>query len=320
MFNLKFVLSLFVVAFLFLVGCSDPENINGPFQNVGSDLSSLSKNTNPIEGDTPPVEGLVVEGVSVPGISLGFTRAQVENTYGEPQWCQSSGNPGNQAYCSFPVNGGGQVNVHYRGADGGVANGTPDDVAFKIEWTEAVSGWITTAGINTTIAKENPGNVINAYPTAQVVYNQFGNIYSVIDYQLGIEILWIPDFYTGQTHIQMAIFYSLPDPPSNETHTRVAPINLTTKKIRGKRQVEGFVKIVDDENQSVQGANVIAHWIFPDGTNQVVEAITSSSGNAHFEITDVPRGIYSLSIQDVVYEGYTFDSENSILSKSIDVR
>ena len=320
MFNLKFVLSLFVVAFLFLVGCSDPENINGPLQNVGSDLSSLSKNTNPFEEDIPPVEGIVVEGVSVPGISLGFTRAQVENSYGEPQWCQSSGNPGNQAYCSFPVNGGGQVNVHYRGADGGIANGTYDDVAFKIEWTEAVSGWVTTAGVNTTIAKENPGDVIDAYPNAQVVYNQFGNIYSVIDYPLGIEILWIPDFYTGQTHIQMAIFYSLPDPPSNESHTRVASINLTTKKIRGKRQVEGFVKIVDDENQSVQSANVIAHWTFPDGSTQVVEDITSSSGNAHFEITDVPRGRYSLNIQDVVYEGYTFDRLNSILSRSIDVR
>ena len=95
---------------------------------------------------------------------------------------------------------------------------------------------------------------------------------------------------------------------------------ISSKKIRGKRQVEGFVKIMDDENQSVQGANVIAHWIFPDGSTQVVEDITSSSGNAHFEIIDVPRGIYSLNIQDVMYEGYTFDSENSILSKSIDVR
>ena len=320
MYNFKLVPGLFIAGFLILVGCSEPEHVISPLQNTSGDLSSLQKNPNILESDIPPEEGIVVEGVSVPGISLGLTRAQVENTYGEPQWCQSNGNPGNQAYCSFPVDGGGQVNVHYRGADGGIANGTPDDIAFKVGWTEEVSGWTTTAGINTTIAEENPGEVITAYPNSQVVYNQFGNIYSVIDYPQGIEVLWIPDFYTGQTHIQMAIFYPLPDPPTNENYIRITSINLTTQKIRGKRQVEGFVKVVDSENNSVQGANVIAHWTLPDGSTQVVEDITSSSGNAHFEIIDVPRGRYSLNIQDVVIEDYTFDSENSILSKSIYVR
>ena len=320
MYNFKKMLGLFVVPFLFLVGCSDYEHINSPLHNTSSDLATLSKNSNSLQGDTPPLEGIVVEGVSVPGVALGSTREQVEIAYGEPQWCQSSGNPGNQAYCSFPVDGGGQVNVHYRSADGGIANGTADDVAFKIEWTEAVSGWSTTAGINTTLAKEIPGDVISAYPNAQVVYNQFGNIYSVIDYPLGIEVLWIPDFYTGQTHIQMAIFYSLPDPPAIESYTRVASINLISKKIRGKRQVEGFVKVVDVENFSVQGANVIINWSFPDGSIQMDEAVTSSSGNAHFEINDVPRGRYSLHIQNVVLEGYIFDSDNSILNKNIDVR
>jgi len=320
MHNFKLVLVFFIAGFLILVGCSEPEHINSPIQDTSSGLSSLQKNPNILEGDIPPEVGIVVEGVSVPGISLGFTRAQVEDAYGKPQWCQSSGNPGNRAYCSFPVDGGGQVNVHYRGADGGIANGTSDDVAFKVEWTEAVSGWTTTAGINTILAKENPGEVLAAYPNAQVVYNQFGNIYSVIDYPLGIEVLWVPDFYTGQTHIQMAIFYSLPDPPTNENHTRVASINLTTKKIRGKRQVEGFVRVVDDQNQSIQGANVIAHWTFPNGNTQVVEGVTSNTGNAFFEIINVPRGAYSLTIDDVVLEGYTFDIDNSILTESINVK
>lgn len=320
MYNFKLVPGLFIAGFLFLVGCSEPEHVISPLQDTSSDLSSLQKNPNILEGDIPPEQGIVVEGVSVPGISLGFTRAQVENTYGEPQWCQSNGSPGNQAYCSFPVDGGGQVNVHYRGADGGIANGTPDDIVFKVEWTEAVSGWTTTAGINTTIAEENPGEVITAYPNSQVVYNQFGNIYSVIDYPLGIEVLWIPDFYTGQTHIQMAIFYPLPDPPTNENHTRVTSINLTTQKIRGKRQIEGFVKVVDSENNSVQGANVLAHWTLPDGSSQFVEDITSSTGNAHFELVNVLRGEYTLTIEDVVLDGYIFDADNSILNKSLNVR
>ncbi|MFC2103680.1 carboxypeptidase-like regulatory domain-containing protein, partial [Bacteroidota bacterium] len=253
-------------------------------------------------------------------ISLGFIRAEVLDAYGEPQWCQSSGSPGNQAYCSFTVSGGGQADVFFRGADGGEANGTSDDVVFKIDWTEATSGWTTTAGINTTIAKENPEDVVTAYPDAQVNYTQSGTIRSVIDYLQGIEVIWVPDYLSGTTHIRMAIFYSTNPPPLPEKFTHVSSINLTSRKVRGKRHVEAFVKVQDEQNQSVPGATVIAHWTFPNGNTQLVEDATSNTGNAHFEIINVPRGTYTLTIDDIVREGYEFDSNNSVLSKSINVK
>lgn len=305
------------LSILFMVSCSDENR-----DPLTPETSNVFKN-NSIENivvDTPPAEGTVVEGVSVPGIALGFTRAEVLAAYGEPQWCQSSGTPGNMAFCSFPVDGGGQVDVHFRGADGGNANGTSDDVVFKISWSEAVNGWVTTAGINTSIAKENPEDVIAAYPDAQVTYTQFGSIYSVIDYSQGIEILWLPDFYTGQTHIQMGIFYSTDPPPLPEKFTHVSSITLTSIKNRGKRQVQGFVKIQDELNQSVRGATVLAHWTFPDGSVQSVEDVTSSTGNAHFDIKNVPRGTYTLTVDDVVREGYEFDAGSSVLSKSINLK
>jgi uncharacterized membrane protein len=34
-----------------------------------------------------PAEGIVVEGFSVPGIALGYTRAQVEAAYGQAKSC-----------------------------------------------------------------------------------------------------------------------------------------------------------------------------------------------------------------------------------------
>jgi hypothetical protein len=74
----------------------------------------------PVLADAP-AEGLVVEGQSVPGIALGFTRAEVEEAYGGPDSCQSVEVGGDFAYCSFPVHGGGQVSVRYRGSDGGYA-------------------------------------------------------------------------------------------------------------------------------------------------------------------------------------------------------
>lgn len=320
MFKFKLGIGLFAIAVLSLIGCSESDNINNPQNDSNSSFSTLLKSTDAIEGDAPPAEGIVVEGVSVPGIALGFTRAEVEDAYGEPQSCQSSGTPGNKAYCSFPVSGGGQVNVHFQGASGGTPNGSDDDVVFKISWTEATSGWTTTAGVNTTLAKENPQAVISAYPDARVTYNQFGNIYSVIDYPLGIEVIWVPDFYTGQSHVQMGIFYSMVAPPLPEKFTHISNINLTSRKVRGKRQVQGYVKVQDEQGQSVRGATVFAHWTFPDGSTQFVEDATSSTGNAYFEIIDVPRGTYSLSIDDVVLDGYVFDRSNSILNKSIRIR
>ena len=45
----------------------------------------------PVLGDAP-AEGTVVEGVSVPGIALGYTRAQVDAAYGQPRYCKDNTN------------------------------------------------------------------------------------------------------------------------------------------------------------------------------------------------------------------------------------
>jgi len=97
-----------------------------------------------------PTEGVVFEGESVPGIALGFTRAQVEAVYGEGS-CRTSQTAGDFGYCTFRVDGEGQVDVIYRGLDGGDARNSPDDVVHYIDWY-GLSGWQTTAGINTALA------------------------------------------------------------------------------------------------------------------------------------------------------------------------
>jgi hypothetical protein len=50
----------------------------------------------------PPTEGVVVEGVSVPAVALGFTRDEVEAAYGEPSYCQSI-TAGDFAFCTYNV-------------------------------------------------------------------------------------------------------------------------------------------------------------------------------------------------------------------------
>jgi hypothetical protein len=89
-----------------------------------------------------PMEGTVTEGVSVPGLALGSSRAQVESVYGQPHYCQSHAIPDDFAFCTFEVSGGGLVSVRFRGADGGFAHNSPTDKVSYFGWGEPVSGWV----------------------------------------------------------------------------------------------------------------------------------------------------------------------------------
>ena len=162
----------------------------------------------PVSADAP-AEGTVFEGVGVPGVDLGFTRAQVTVAYGGPGACQSA-TAGDRAHCTFRVTGGGWARVSYQGADGGNASNSPDDVVRSIRWYDGVD-WITTAGITTAIVNINPEAVLVAYPNAEVTYHSFtGEIFRVRDAQLGIQIDRSFDFYRGVVHASMLIFAPQP--------------------------------------------------------------------------------------------------------------
>jgi len=262
---------------------------------------------------SPPAEGTVVEGVSVPGIALGSTRAQVVEAYGdETLWCQGSG------FCAWAVSGGGQVDVHFRAPDGGEATNSPDDIVSSVSWFEAVSGWVTTAGVNTTLADENPEAAAAAYPDARVTYTQWGGIYSIIDYEQGIAIYrpWIL-YSSGEVHVRMQIFYPREAPPLPEKITYVYDIDLLANKVKGKRQIRAWVGVRNQAHFAASEATVFARWTFPDGSTRAAESVTFGSGNAYFEINDAPRGTYTLTVEDVVLEDHRFDSENSVLSESV---
>jgi hypothetical protein len=267
-----------------------------------------------------PAEGVVVEGASVPGIALGFSRAQVQAAYGQPSSCQSGSVGGDYAFCAYPVDGGGKVWVRYRGADGGGPSNSPDDVAYHIQWEAQVSGWTTTAGVNTALALADPDAVIVAYPNALVTYNRWGSILQVKDYELGIQVDWWYDFYTGMTSVGMAISAPSEPPPPREVLTRVARIELSASKTKGERQVRALLHIEDDRTLAAPGATVFATWRLPDGTTLQVEDVSSGSGYAYFEILRASKGTYTLIVDDVVLADHRFDRASSVLSESIKVK
>jgi hypothetical protein len=190
--------------------------------------------------------------------------------------------------------------VRYRGPDGGNASNSPDDVVYNARWSEQVSGWTTTAGVNTTLAADNPEAVIAAYPNAQVTYNQWGGIYSVVDHEQGIEVIWVPNFYSGTVHVSMAIFFPRTPPPPREKTTRIVDIDLTADKVKGQRQITAQVRVQDDRGYGAPGAIVYAHWVFSDGSTYAVQDATrGSSGTFSYFVVNVPRrGTYALIIDD----------------------
>ena len=273
----------------------------------------------PVLADAP-AEGTVYEGVSVPGIELGSTRAEVFSTYGEQLWCQSSAIPGNNAYCAFPVEGGGQVTVVFRDANGGYATNSPDDVVNHISWSEPVSGWTTTAGVNTALARSNPDAVIAAYPNAVVNYTSWGAVLRVTDYEQGISIIWNRNIYAGTVSIEMSITAPSDPPPPPDPVTRVTGISLYANKIKGKRTIWASVWVDDEYWEDAVGATVIVDWTYPNGSTERLQTVTLDSGVARFEMRNVKSGTHSLEVIDVIYLEHPFDRDYGTLTASIKVK
>lgn len=238
-------------------------------------------------------------------------------------YCQEYAIPGDFAFCTFPVSGGGLVSVRYRGADGGFAHNAPDDEVAYVGWGEPVAGWTTTAGVNTTLAKADPGAVLEAYPQAQVIQPR-RNKEVVVDWLQGIEVTWTYDPYTGATHVSMDIFEPLAAlPDAQETH--VQTIELSAYKDRGLRKIRGWAEILNEYERPATYATVYATWILPDGSTQpVVEDFVGLDAVAFFYLSAPSgrayRGTYTLRIDDVQLDGYTFDPAGSVLQGTVNVK
>ena len=260
-----------------------------------------------------PAEGTVVEGVSVPGVALGDTRAQVEAEYGQPKSCTDmayyDGRRGLDGICKFDVegvnNGGDQVTVHYFAPDGGPAQASPDDVVSSIRWSQVVSGWVTTAGVNTTLARSDPQAVIDAYPNAEVTYWYGDFVREVRDPELGVSVERYYDIYSGITTVDMLIFtpYTPTPPPPPPDMIRVDEIQMTGDR----HSVTARVLVLDDQDHPIEGALVEATWYYPNGDTSLVSAETASNGFATFKVDKARRGNYYLYINNVSLDGYVYD-------------
>ena len=266
-----------------------------------------------------PEFGTIIEGQSVPEVALGSTREQAEVIYGEPTRCQSVQTTGDAGSCTWVledyIGQGGdvqsQVNTRYRGADGGSASNDPNDVVAGISWF-GLDGWFTTTGVNALFARNNQEAVIELYPDAVVVDQSLFTTY-LTAYEDGFSVSWHTEYLNGYTSVRMSIFEPRDPPPPREPYVSVSEINMDLYK----RQVIGEVRVLNDLNWKIRGAEVYATWTLPDGTTRTVEGRTDSFGLVVFMINKARKGTYILTIDDVVVVDHPFDTEKSILSASI---
>ena len=266
-----------------------------------------------------PEFGTVIEGQSVPGVALGDTREQVEAAYGEPTRCQSVQNPGDASSCTWIledyIGQGGQVqsqvNAGYRGPDGGSANNRPNDVVARISWF-GNDGWFTTTGVNALFAVNNQDAVTELYPDAIIFHQSLFDTHMTA-YEDGFSVSWHTEYLNGFTSVRMSIFEPRDPPPPREPSVNISEINMDLYK----RQVLGEVRVLNDLNWRVRGAEVFATWTLPDGSTRSVEGTTDSFGLVVFVVNKARKGTYTLTIDDVVVEDHPFDTENSVLSASI---
>lgn len=255
-----------------------------------------------------PAEGVVHEGASVPGVALGDNRGTVLASYGQPASCQdrdySDGRVGVDSICRFRVEGTYlRVTVNFYAPDGGPADGSTSDEAFSVTWDPGVTGWVTTAGINTEIAQDDPDAVLAAYPDAEVTYWYDGTFVAhVVDWQQGISIRRQWEFYCGCAVATMTIFYPQdpPPPPEPIEYVYVDEINLSVEKTRGKRQITADVLVLNRQDLPAEGAAVSATWHLPDGSEQAVQGEVGSSGTVTFTLSGkLKKGTYYLFIDEV---------------------
>lgn len=294
-----------------------------------------------------PGTGIVYEGSSAPGAALGDSRAEVNASYGTPNYCQSVEVAGDYASCAYSVTGGGQVDVRYRGADGGNASNASSDVVHSIRWYLGVD-WITSAGISAAIALDDPQALLHAYPNAKVTYHSItGEVFSVVDTALGIDITRWFNPYSNITSVHAAIFapsgavpnptpspdpdpeptpdpdpIPTPDPapePGPAQQLEVTSISLSADRLsRGKREITALVSVSDGDNQAISGATVLATWTYPNGKSRTVQAVTGGNGSVTFELSGkLRKGWYGLTVTDVVLDGYEFDESDSALEAEV---
>ncbi|HVQ30393.1 MAG TPA: hypothetical protein VMV21_12470, partial [Vicinamibacteria bacterium] len=126
--------------------------------------------------------------------------------------------------------------------------------------------------------------------------------------------------FTGQTHAVR--LRPTAAPPECTFHClRSTGIELRIGAVYPsiRRSVRGTVTVQDENGAPLPGALVVGRWTRPDGSGQDDNVWTNQKSVAAFT-TPASRGLYTLTIVNIVLSQYTFNPSESVVSKSIKVQ
>lgn len=109
-----------------------------------------------------------------------------------------------------------------------------------------------------------------------------------------------------------------PDPDPTVCATDCLTVDsLTMSERRG--DVRALATVVDEDGAAINGVSVDATWTLPDGATETQSLTTNRKGRARFAVSAEAAGSYSITIDDVSLDGFSFVTEGSVLSGTITV-
>jgi PKD repeat protein len=130
----------------------------------------------------------------------------------------------------------------------------------------------------------------------------------------GTYIATLTVFYTNAVSASATVTVTVN--PAVSQVMRSTAINLSATLQRSRVNVTGIVVVESSSGAAIPGAVVSTTWARPGSGAVTQTATTNSSGIARFS-TSGGRGTYTLTVNNISKTGYSFDSANSVLSKSI---
>lgn len=138
---------------------------------------------------------------------------------------------------------------------------------------------------------------------------------SGIAYSANGETAYVMTFVNGANKTYLNAVDTNPSLPSASTIVRSSEITLDARSKRNSVSMKATVSVTDENGAGVSGAMVQASWTLPDGSVEQQVVTTSGGGEATFSLSG-PGGIYRIDVTDISKDGYSFDSQHSLLSAS----